>query len=117
DRAIVDRDASGGPVDVASVQDRLVGAMDSDPVALGNRVAAEARHIALRDQLLVAGAIDAVGVIELKEVAPARVKPLGDDGVGSLGRAAIARPELGPGVEIASEYRVIFLVEMSAIID
>src|SRR5271167_3495502 len=51
DRAVVDRDASGGPVDVAGVENRLVGAMDSDPVARGNRVATEARHFALRDEL------------------------------------------------------------------
>src|ERR1700730_1715436 len=90
DRTIVDRDTSGGPVDIAAVEDRLVSAMDSDPVALGHRVAMEARHFALRDQLLVALAVDAVGVIELQEVAPAPVKPLGDDGVYALGRAAVA---------------------------
>src|SRR5208283_1891489 len=30
DRAVVDRDASGGPIDVAGVENRIVGAMDSD---------------------------------------------------------------------------------------
>src|ERR1700687_3722104 len=47
DRAIVDRDTSGGPVDIAAVEDRLVSAMDSDPVALGHRVAMGTRAFAL----------------------------------------------------------------------
>src|ERR1700738_2230910 len=50
DRAIVDRDTSGGPVDIAAVEDRLVSAMDSDPVALGHPGGMGAPQLALRHQ-------------------------------------------------------------------
>src|SRR5277367_3785312 len=65
DRAIVDRYTAGGPVHVAGIENRIVGTMDSDSVAWGNRPASEARDFASLHQLLVALAIDAVGVIEL----------------------------------------------------
>jgi len=72
------------------------------------------RHLTLRHQFVIACAVNAVRVIELQEIAPSPVPVLADDGVGALGRAPVAGPKLGAGIEIASEDRCVFLVKMPA---
>ena len=58
DVVVVHRDAAGGPVYIAAVQLRFVGAVNSDSAADIHRAAVFDRHFATAAELFVAMAID-----------------------------------------------------------
>lgn len=85
-------DASGGPVDIADVENRQTGAVDADAVALMHA----ARNIAVSLQLGEIGLIDGVGIVDLEEPSEAGAPVFRDDQVGALGRAGLPPNCLGP---------------------
>src|SRR5258708_28537412 len=67
DVTVVDRDASRGPVDVASIELWLVATVDSDSAADAHRMAVLSGHFAVAAHLLVAMAVDLVGIVQREE--------------------------------------------------
>ena len=92
DVLVVYGDASGGPVYVAAVQDGLVAAVDSDSAADADRAAVFDRDDTAIAQLLVAAAVEDIGIVQREEPFPSPARMLLDDCVNALGRAPISLP-------------------------
>ena len=67
--------------------------------------------------LFVAIAVDLVWIVQREEPIPAAARMLLDDCVNALGRAAVALPQFGAGLEAASEDRVVGLKQPAFVID
>src|ERR1035437_8645205 len=101
---VVHRNASGGPVDIAPVQDRFVAAMDSDSAAHAERMAVFVRHRAAVAQFLVAAPVQQVWIIQRQEPIPAAAGMLLDEGVPAGWRAPGPCPQGRAGRESAPEH-------------
>src|SRR5260370_42113389 len=86
DIAVVDRDAACRPVDVANIEDGIVGAVDADLAAFTDA----AKNFAILAQLGEADSVNVAGTVDTQEVSETPARMLGDDVVGALARAAVA---------------------------
>src|SRR5271156_172419 len=113
DILIVDGNATGGPIDVADVQDRIVGAMNSHLAAF----ACPPRDFSAGPQFLEMSSVIGVGIIDLQKPVEAAAAMLLDNQIIAFRRAPIILHFLGPGPFAAPEYRVIALVQIVSVVD
>jgi len=118
DVVVVHRNTSGSPIDVATVEDRNVGAVNPDRAAdrSNSAVVADRNHSIIAHRL-VANPIDVVGIVQAQEPSEATARILLDDGVNAFGSASVLCVGLWRMVQVAPENGIVFAKESALVIE
>src|SRR5579872_1658110 len=117
DIVVAHRNTSGGPIDVARVEDRNVGAVNPNRAADWSDLSMVAdRNYTVITHRLVANSIDVVGIVQAQKPSESMARVFLDDGVNAFGCASVLRVGLRRIVEVAPEYRVVFSKQSALVI-